>query len=597
MKKEKTKKGFIIFFVVVAVIYALLLELSKNTIPGWVLAAAVFAGFFFLHKTLLAEKKILAKLLSWLCLALVLLAVYGISYPPYKTVPAVTAKNPQVTDVVTVAQGDLTGVYNEDQTVEVYTGIPYAKPPVGDLRWKEPAAPESWEGVRTCDRFAPMFMQSENSTLWNSLVDIVIYNKFNWFDLSDNYREAKSEDALYINIWKPAGDISDAPVLFYVHGGSLQTGQPSFNQYNGEEYAKRGIVFVDFGYRLNVFGYYADEALAAESPNGTTGNYGLLDQIAALKWVNENIAAFGGDAGNITIAGESAGSSSVNALCVSPLTKGMFRRAIGESSSIVARTPFHTFRSYADALAMKQEVFDAMGVSSVEELRKIDATKLVEAAGDYNSMTVDGYAITEQPYLTYEKGENHEEALLSGYNAHEADVFTILGTDVNEDNYSQILEYQFGDYADEVEAIYPSDGKNAKEQYNKAMSAAWFAYSHYTWSRLMADEGRPAYEYWFTKENKSLSTNHAGELPYFYGNLKTMAYNYTDSDFALSETIMDYVENFCRTGDPNGGGLPTWPLFDEDRTKVLEFGENLGMVTDPYLDMYKVLDEMQGFKD
>ncbi len=173
-------------------------------------------------------------------------------------------------------------------------------------------------------------MQSENSTLWNSLVSLVIYNHFNWFDPGDNYREDMSEDALYVNIWKPEGDVSDCPVLYFIHGGSLQTGQPSYDQYNGEAYARRGIVFVDFGYRLNVFGYFSDEDLISESPNGTTGNYGLLDQIKALEWVNDNISAFGGDPGNITIAGESAGSSSVNAICISPLAKGLFRRAIGE---------------------------------------------------------------------------------------------------------------------------------------------------------------------------------------------------------------------------------------------------------------------------
>lgn len=588
----KKKKGYIILFVIVAVLYALLLELSKNTVWGWCIFAAVMAAFLFLYIKKLSEKRFTVRLLSWVGLFAVMFIVYRISYPPYMRVPAVGVKNPEKTDVITLTQGDLTGVFNEDKTVEVYTGIPYAKPPVGERRWKEPEEPDAWEGTLVCDHFAPKFMQKEKSTLWDSLVDLAIYNNFSWFDPSNNYREAMSEDALYANVWKPAGAVSDCPVLFYVHGGSLQTGSPAYDQYNGEAWAKRGIVFVDFGYRLNVFGYYADEALAAESENGTTGNYGLLDQIAALRWVHENIEAFGGDPKNITIAGESAGSSSVNAICVSPLAKGLFRRAIGESSGIAVNHPYHTFRDLSEALEMKSEVQAQMGVSTIEELRKLDAKKLVQAAGDYNSMTVDGYAVPQQPALIYQKGENNEEALFSGFNASEADVFTILGTKVTKENYLEMLAEHFEEYADEIAALYPA-GEDPKAQYNTVMGGAWFAYSHHVWSRYMATEGRPVFEYIFTRANKGLSTNHAGELPYFYGNLDTQPQNYTAYDYELSDTIMDYMENFVRTGDPNGEGLPVWQDFYADPTKVLELGDKVGLTTDTYLSLYDILDEAQ----
>ncbi len=588
----KKKKGYIILFVIVAALYALILELSKNTVWGWGIFAAVMVVFLILYIIKLGEKKPAVRFLSWIGLFAALFIVYKVSYPPYARVPAVGVRNPEQTDVVTVAQGDLTGVFNEDKTVEVYAGIPYAKPPVGELRWKEPEEPDAWEGTLICDRFAPKFMQGEKSTLWDSMVDLIIYNNFSWFDPYNNYREAMSEDALYANVWKPAGAVSDCPVIFYVHGGSLQTGSPSYDQYNGEAWAKRGIVFVDFGYRLNVFGYYADEALAAESENGTTGNYGLLDQIAALRWVHENIAAFGGDPENITVAGESAGSSSVNAICVSPLAKGLFKRAVGESSGIAVNHPYHTFRDYAEALEMKSEVQEQLGVSTVEELRKLDAKKLVLAAGDYNSMTVDGYAIPEQPAYIYQKGENNEEALLSGFNASEAYVFTILDTKVTKDNYLEMLEEHFDEYADEIAALYPA-GEDPKAQYNTVMGGAWFAYSHNVWSRYMQAEGRPVYEYWFTRANKGLSNNHAGELPYFYGNLETQPQNYTAYDYELSETIMDYIENFVRTGDPNGEGLPEWQDFSADPTKVMELGDRVGLATDPFLSLYGILDEAQ----
>ena len=595
--KDKGRKhmSFTIGLIIIGVLFAAVLELSKNTVAGWVLAIALFVGYFLLHKNLLADKTWWMKLLGWAGFFVLCFLIYKVSFPPYKQVPAVAFKNPEATDVLHIEQGDLTGVYNEDKTVEVYTGIPYDAPPVGDLRFKEPQPADPWEGTLVCDHFAPMSMQMENHPIWNSLVNGIFYNSWHIFDVNDNYREAMSEDSLYLNVWKPAGDVSNCPVIVYIHGGSLQTGQPSYNQYRGEEYAKRGIVFVSMGYRLNIFGYYADEELAKESPNHTTGNYGTLDQLEALKWVNKNIASFGGDASNITLAGESAGASSVNALCVSPLAKGLFKRVVAESSGIVARTPYHTFRDYKDALQMKEDAWKTLNVSSATEMRKLDAKELVKAAGAYNSMTVDGYVITEQPYLTYEKGENNEEALLNGFNAHEADVFTILGTKVTPENYVEVLRGSFGDQAKAIAELYPVNGKDAKTSYNAVMSGAWFAYSHHVWSRYMASQNKPVYEYCFTKENKGLSTNHAGELPYFYGCLATEPQNYTKNDYELSDTIVSYITNFAKTGNPNGPGLPKWPTYSEKPDAVLELGESVGMMEDPYLELYNSIDKAQGY--
>ena len=587
----KKKKGFIILFIIIAFLFALLLELSKNTLWGWALFAAVMAAFLVVRLKLKSDRRSI-RFLSWIGLFAVLFLIFKLSYPPYKRVPAVNVKDPEITETVTISQGQLSGVKNAEKDVEVFAGIPYAAAPVGDLRWKEPQEPGKWEGVRACDHFAPKFMQREHSSLWDSLVMLVVYNHFNWFDPTDNYREEMSEDALYVNVWKPAGDISDCPVIFYIHGGFLQTGSPSYDQYNGEAFAKRGIVFVDFGYRLNIFGYFADEKLALESENNTTGNYGLLDQIAALRWVHENIEAFGGDPDNITIAGESAGSSSVNAICVSPLSKGLFRRAIGESSSIAVNTPYHTFTAFDEALEKKNAVYEKIKVSDPDELRNIDARTLVKASGEYNAMTLDGYAIKEQPAETYKKGENNEEALLNGFNAREAHVFTILGPRVTKENYLDILKEKLGDCAEEVAQLYPP-GDDPKGQYNTVMSAAWFAYGHNVWSSYMADEGRPVFEYLFNEKNKGLSNNHGGELPYFYGNLYTQPQNYVPYDYELSDTIMDYIENYVRTGNPNGEGLPVWQDFSKDRTKVFELSEEIGLTEDPYLKLYDILNRSQ----
>ena len=315
---------------------------------------------------------------------------------PVKLHPAVEGKNGGVTDVVTVSGGQLTGVYTADQAVEVYAGIPYAAPPVGELRWREPQDPAPWSGVLAADAFAPMSMQPQDPVIYSSLAQIVGYHDYK-ISLTDNYRDANAEDALYLNIWKPAGAQEKLPVLVYIHGGSLQTGQPWYADYRGEGLARKGVIVVNMGYRLGVFGFLATEELQAESPNGTTGNYGLLDQIKALEWVQENIAAFGGDPDNVTLAGESAGSACVTALCTSPLAKGLFRRAIGESSTVTAPAPTHSFRLLDQALATGAETLARFGVSSVEELRQLDAETLVAAADVNPQMTVDGYVLPQTP--------------------------------------------------------------------------------------------------------------------------------------------------------------------------------------------------------
>ena len=602
----RIKVGTIILLVITAVITAVILELGKNAISDWLIAGSLFIVFIALYINSLYDKPWLWRTAGWIAFLIILFGVVKFLAPPFKQIPAVDIKNPKATEVVTIAQGQLTGVYNEDESVEVYTGIPYAKPPVGELRWKEPVEPDGWEGVRVCDHFAPMSMQAQNSPRYDSLLSIFGFHNFK-ISLKDNFREAVSEDSLYLNIWKPAGDVKDAPVLVYIHGGSLMTGQPSYSEYRGEDLAKKGIIVVNFGYRLGVFGYFANEELAAESPNATTGNYGLLDQIQALKWVQQNISAFGGDPEQVTIAGESAGASSVNALCVSPLSKGLFVRAIAESSGITAREPYHTFRSFDDALKMGQDIMDEFGVKSIDELRKIDASKLVGTKYQNSAMTLDGYAITEQPYLTYEKGENHEEALLNGFNVHEADIFN-MAVKVNEDNYAETLKKQLGDYAGEATALFPAEpqekaykyiidaGGDAKGSYNRVMSAIWFTYSHYKWSNYLKEQGRPVYEYYFTKDNKSLGSNHAGELPYAYGNLWRHAWLYDEKDVKLSEAMTEYWVNFVKTGDPNGDGLPRWQQFAEDDTKVFELGENIGMIDEPYLKLYEVIDKYQQSK-
>ena len=606
MKKEKKDKMSVFYIVVLAILAIIgfvILELGKNTLLGWGILLAGLVALIVLEGFATKKNGFFLHLLLCVCFIGVFALSFAVSQPPYKQVPAVDIKNPEATGVVSVNEGDLTGVFNKDKSVEVYAGIPYAAPPVGELRWKEPQPAEKWEGVKVCDTFAPMSMQKRDGEIMNTLTQLFGYGYFN-ISPKDNYREAISEDSLYLNIWKPAGKVENAPVLFFIHGGSLTGGHTSFSEYRGEDLAKKGIIVVNCAYRLNVFGYMANEELAAESENGTTGNYGLLDQIAALKWVNENIKSFGGDPSKITIAGESAGASSVGALCVSPLAKGLFRYAIAESSGITPKVPYHTFRSFEDALSEGKKTMEDFGAKSIDDLRKLSAEELLNTSANNSAMTVDGYAIAEQPYLTYEKGENNEQALLNGYNAQESDVFNLF-SEINEKEYKDALTQLFGKYADEALEAVPADshqlpykividkGGEAKGAYDYVLSTTWFSYSHKKWSDYMAAQENPVYFYYFAKDDSGLKAYHAGELPFAYGNLWRHKSAYKEDDFALSETMQNYWVNFIKTGNPNGADLPKWERFTKDQNQIIQLDNEIKMIDDPCEELYKIIDKSQ----
>ncbi|MBR4906204.1 MAG: carboxylesterase family protein, partial [Clostridia bacterium] len=332
--------GFGIFGSLLFLIMLAVLELNKNTILGFLLLLAVTVGFAVLFIKVLHGGKWYWKVLGWLGWIGAFVLILLLTWPPMKRVPAYEDRTPTYTEVISTEKGDVRGVVIDEGRVELYAGIPYAKPPVGDLRWREPQDPDAWDGVLDADHFAPMCMQPVELPIVSSLKQVIGYHDYK-ISLSDNYRPAVSEDGLYVNVWKPAGKVDNLPVLVYIHGGTLQTGQPWYADYAGTGLAREGVVVVNLGYRLGVFGYLADEGLKSESEHGTTGNYGLLDQIKALEWVQKNIAAFGGDPNNITLAGESAGAASVSAICTSPLAKDLFQRVLLESSTVVSIEPPH----------------------------------------------------------------------------------------------------------------------------------------------------------------------------------------------------------------------------------------------------------------
>ena len=587
-KQDRLSLWFLFLLALLWLAALALLELNKNTLFGWALTTLLFTAYAVIALCTEYRQHALMRLGAFLGLLVLYAVILKGTVGPIKLRAAVSGDNPVVTQPVETEQGQLTGLVTEDGQVEIYAGIPYAKPPVGELRWREPQDPEPWDGIYAADHFAPMAMQPRNSQIYDSLAQIIGYHDYE-VSLQDNFRDAVSEDSLYLNIWKPAENTGNLPVLVFIHGGALQTGQPWYADYSGEGLARKGIIVVNMGYRLGIFGFLADEELSAESPNGTTGNYGLLDQIKALEWIQKNIAAFGGDPGNVTIAGESAGSACVSALCVSPLAKGLFRRAIGESSTVTAKQPAHSFRSLDAAMEEGQATKERFGVSSVDELRKLDAETLAAAADRNHHITVDGYVLPLTPYEAYRNGMHNEEALMHGFNAYEGTPF-ILFSNANQKNYNQKVQSSFGEYADEILALYPvNTNQEAKDRYTDLYSAVTFTYGHYCWTRQAAALGLPVYEYYFSKDNGRLGAWHSGEEVYCYRNIPLNSNLYDESDRKLSELMSTYWVNFIRTGDPNAPGLPLWER-SEDGKRLFVFDEQTGMAEDKYLPIYKILD-------
>ena len=582
------KPGFFLAAGLLFLLMLAVLELNKNTLPGFLLLLAATILFVFLHGR---ADRVLPRLLCWLGWIALFIGVLFLTWPPVKAIPAVEGKNPAPSATVMTQKGSVRGVVTADGAVEVFAGIPYAQPPVGELRWREPLPAKSWPGTLICDHFMPMSMQPTHLPLYDSLAQIIGYHDYK-ISLSDNFVAPVSEDALYLNVWKPAGEQKDLPVYVYIHGGSLQTGQPWYGDYRGENLARGGAVYVNLAYRLGVFGYFADEELIAESAHGTTGNYGLLDQIAALQWVRDNIAAFGGDPDNVTLAGESAGAASVSALCTSPLAAGLFRRVILESSTVASPEPPHSFRLLDEALASGEKLKERRGVKTVAELRSISAKELVAEASTQHHMTVDGYALPETPYESYRRGVHNEEAILHGYNSRESGPF-ILFSQANLKNYEDKIRAFFKEYADEVLAIYPAaTDAEAGEYWAEIYGAAFFDYPHYCLNRLAVENHIPVWEYYFSRDNGRLGAWHSGEEVYCYGNIPADSRLYDARDRELSAQMLAAFLNFTATGDPNGGPVPPWEQ-NLTSSRLMEFGDETRMIDEREHALFAVFDAMQ----
>ncbi|WP_214073182.1 carboxylesterase family protein [Mucilaginibacter sp. dw_454] len=474
---------------------------------------------------------------------------------------AVYAQNPQVK----TANGTLEGV-TEASGVVSYKGVPFALPPVGDLRWKEPQAPKNWTGVRKADHFGPQAMQR------------YIYSDMQFRS------DGTKEDCLYLNVWTPPqAKGQKLAVLVYFYGGGFQAGDGSEYRYDGEALAKKGIITVTVNYRLGIFGFMAHPELTAESAHHASGNYGLMDQHAALVWVQKNIAAFGGDPNKVTIAGESAGSMSVCGQVASPLSKGLFRAAIGESGSLLGNL---SPRPLADAEHAAVKFATSIGANSLADLRKIPADTLLKLSQRAHfECDVDGYFLPESPQKIFDAGKQMDVALLAGWNSAEGGPGNVLGrADATVDNYRTAVKKMYNERAQDILDAYPAatDADVAQAATNLA-SDRFIAYATWKFIDMQGKTGhKPVYRYFFNKRrpiqanapagtvDHSPGAAHASEIEYALGNLPTnKVYAWTPDDFKTSETMQNFFTNFVKTGNPNGPGLPTWDTIKTGNVMVI----------------------------
>jgi len=482
-----------------------------------------------------------------------------------------------MTSIVETAQGKVQGGFDEGTAVYTFKGIPFAAPPVGKLRWQAPQPASAWDGIRQADDFGPRAMQ------------LPIFGDMNFRS------NGMSEDCLYLNVWTPAPSPgAQLPVLVYFYGGGFIAGDGSEPRYDGTQMARKGIVAITVNYRLNIFGFFSHPELTAESTPHCSGNYGYLDQHAALVWVRDNIAAFGGDSDRLTIAGESAGSMSVNAQMVSPLSKNLIAGAIGASGGLGALPP----RPLPQAEQAGQIFAQKVGAQSLAELRALPAQKLLEATeglGAHDFVGVlGGPFFPKSPFEILAAGEDAHVPLMVGWNSEEMPYPALLGNRPPTPNdYATVIAELYGEYADEVLRLYPGATKEEVEQSATALAGDRFlVYSTWKWADEHRRTGSPVYRYYYAHPRPPMVPEmgnalaglaggvihdaeaakdaiimppakgavHSADIEYAMGNLATnRVYAWTEEDEQVSELMQGYYANFVKTGNPNGPGLPVWP--------------------------------------
>lgn len=497
---------------------------------------------------------------------------------------------------VKTANGILEGTF--ESGIRIFKGVPFAQPPVGELRWKEPQPVKSWTGVRKADKFGPRAMQRP---LFSDM----------------NFRsDGVSEDCLYLNIWTPATTSTQKlPVLVYFYGGGLVAGDGSEYRYDGESMARKGIVAITVNYRLSVFGFFSHPELTKESPHHASGNYGFLDQNAALQWVQQNIAAFGGDPKKVTIAGESAGSFSVSAQMASPLSKNIIAGAIGESGSLLG-TSAPTSLSEAEQRGVRFS--SAVNASSLAALRAMSANEILEATAKQGiprfGAIVDGYFLPKPPVEIYAAGQQAHVPLLVGWNSEEDNYRSILEQNKPTiENYTKALQRLYGAKANDVLKVYnPTTDQDVEAVATALASDRFIAYGTWKWSDMQSKTGgKPVYRYWYlrprpltraqvnagadanaAKSQQAKGAAHSAEIEYALGNLPTnRVFDWQAEDYKISEIMQAYFANFIKTGNPNGIALPVWPAIQGNNVQVMHIDVNTRVQSEQHRDRYLFTDQ------
>jgi para-nitrobenzyl esterase len=481
----------------------------------------------------------------------------------------------------------------------VYRGIPFAAPPVGDLRWRAPQPVEKWDGVKETVKFAPACIQGIMMGPGGS-------------------GPAPSEDCLYLNIWSPAKSPRDrVPVFVWIYGGGFAGGATSIPTFSGEKLAGKGVVLVSIAYRVGQMGFFVHPELSAETGNRVSGNYGLLDMITGLQWIQRNIAAFGGDPRRVTIFGESAGGIAVSMLCASPLARGLFHGAISQSGGSFGPPrpdplPGENMRRLADAERAGEETLKAAGVASIAEARKLSPDKLSGGSGRGRGgpaarggggppglsywPIVDGWVIPDDQYKLYEAKRYNDVPVLIGYNSDEGQSFSPPATP---EDYISNVKSRFGPFADKLIAAYPpGTGKVAKTARDLMRDAA-FGWQTWIWARLQSKTGKSKVFYYYFDQHPDYPADspqagqgspHGQEVAYVFQHLNPNQQS-AKSDEAISEAMATYWTNFAKFGDPNGPNLPKWPAFSDANPVLMYFARTPHTGPVPSADALEVMDQ------
>lgn len=471
-------------------------------------------------------------------------------------------------ETVKVEGGLISGTTDSACDVHIFKGIPFAAPPIGSLRWRAPQPVIPWSGIKQCVAFGPSPMQNIPEP----------FGPWSWEYLIP--KKPISEDCLYLNVWTGARFTQEKrPVVVWIYGGGFVSGGTAVPVYDGEDMAKRGIVFVSANYRVGVFGFFALPELTKESLNKVSGNYALLDQIAAIRWVKKNIAAFGGDPDNITIAGQSAGSMSVNCLVASPLCKGLFKHAIAESGAELIEMPERktVTLQHAEEVGMKYE--QSLNANSLEALRKIPAQELLKKHWPLSRPIIDGYVLPKSIPDIFAAGEENQVDLLTGWNEDDGASFDKLD---NAEEFKKHAEQKYGADAEKFLTFYPvNNDKEAIASQQKLSRDMSFGIQNYTWANMQSVlKNHKVYLYRFSRKLPATGDYvkygafHTGEVAYSYDNLRFVhRCPWQPADYALEKMMSSFWVNFISTGNPNGKNLIEWPAYNTMSNATMIFNE------------------------